>query len=117
MADLTGLFLPSAEERDLNRRLLEQNMEFLLENPDWAPSSLARWPEVMVRLHNRLVPRLPMTSPLGWLDGTTRADEIEKERISALPVDEQLAARLRHARSVHFRCIRTTQVPAGEPIG
>ena len=117
MADLTGPFLPSAEERDLNQRLRAQALEHLVQDPDWAPVGLARWPRAVVRFHNRLVPRLPMTGPLGWLDGTTRADELERERIEGLPADEQAAARLLHARAVHFRCIRTTQVPAGEPPG
>lgn len=117
MADLTGPFLPSAEERELNERLREQNAEFLSENPDWAPPELARWPKAVVGLHNRLVPRLPMTGPLGWLDGTTRADELERERIAELPEEEQAEARLLHARAVHFRCIRTTPVPVREPAG
>ncbi|MBC8195688.1 MAG: hypothetical protein ISR43_08140 [Acidimicrobiia bacterium] len=117
MADLTGPFLPSADERELNQRLKAQALEHLVQNPDWAPSGLGRWPTAMVRFHNRLVPRLPMTGPLGWLDGTTRADELERERIEGLPADEQAAASLLHARAVHFRCIRTTQVPVGEPPG
>ncbi|HJM27423.1 MAG: hypothetical protein QF628_00850 [Acidimicrobiales bacterium] len=114
MADLTGPFLPSTAERELNQLLRAQHMEFLLGQPDWAPSGLERWPDAVVRFHNRLVPRLPMTGPLGWLDGTTRADELERERVDALPADEQAEARLLHARAVHFRCIRTTRVPVGE---
>jgi hypothetical protein len=55
-----------------------------------------------------------MTGPLGWLDGTTSADEMERERIGALSADEQALARLLHARAVHFRCVRTTPVPVGE---
>ncbi|HJL89054.1 MAG TPA: hypothetical protein QF905_01855 [Acidimicrobiales bacterium] len=112
MADLTGPFLPTAEERELNQRLRVQALEHLARNPDWAPSNLARWPRGVVRFHNRVVPRLPMTGPLGWLDGTTRADELERERVDALPADEQAESRLLHARAVHFRCIRTTQVPS-----
>jgi len=117
MPNLTGPFLPSADERELNQRLRAHALEHLVQDPDWAPVGLARWPRAVVRFHNRLVPRLPMTGPLGWLDGTTRADELERERIEGLPADEQAAARLLHARAVHFRCIRTTQVPAGEPPG
>ncbi|MAG03501.1 MAG: hypothetical protein CL406_02650 [Acidimicrobiaceae bacterium] len=115
MADLTGPFLPSAEERELNRRLREEALEHLVRNPDWVPVGLQWWPASVVGLHNRLVPRLPMTGPLGWLDGTTRADELERERVDALPAEEQAEARLLHARAVHFRCIRTTPVPVREP--
>ncbi len=111
MVELTGSFLPSPAERELNRRLLAQNMEFLLENPDWVPENLTRWPEAVVRLHNRLLPRLPMTGPLGWLDGSTWADELERERIDTLSVDKQPTAWLLHERAIHFRCIRTTPVP------
>lgn len=117
MADLTGPFLPSAEERELNERLREQNAEFLSENPEWVPPEMSWWPRAVVRFHNRLAPRLPMTGPLGWIDGTTWSDQRERERIAELPEEEQAEARLLHARAVHFRCIRTTPVPVRQPAG
>ena len=114
MADIAGLFLPSPEERALNRWLRAEHLEHLRGDPAWAPGALARWPRAVVRFHNRLVPRLPMTAPLGWLDGITWADEQERGRIGGLPADEQAAARMLHTRAVHFRCVRTTPLPTDE---
>jgi hypothetical protein len=102
---------PAPADRELNKRLRTEHFVHLDANPDWAPSALRRWPRGVVRFHNRLSPRLPMTHPLGWIEGTTWADDRERERIDGLPDDEQGAARLLHERAVHFRVLRTTTAP------
>ncbi len=111
MAGVFGLFLPSAEERGLNERLLAENHDHLAAEPEWSPPEMARWPRAVVRFHNRVAPRLPMAGPLGWIDGTTWADDRERERIAGLPEEEQADAGLVHARAVHFRSWRTRPVP------
>jgi len=117
MAGAFGMLLPSAEERGLNDRLLAENLDHLVADPEWSPASLSRLPRCLVRLHNRLVPRLPLTGPLGWLDGKTWADDLERERVDSLPEEDRSAARLLHDRAVHFRCVRGTPVPMGKPPG
>jgi len=114
-----GDILPSSAERELNGHLRGEHFDHLVAHPDWAPSALRRWPRSVVRLHNRLSPRLPMTHPLGWIEGTTWADEQERGRIDGLPTEEQEAARLLHERAIHFRVLRTTTPPGwadGGPV-
>jgi hypothetical protein len=106
-----GGLLPSPDEKALNQRLREAHLAHLAAEPDWAPVGMRRLPKGLVRLHNRLAPRLPMTHPLGWAEGTTRADELERERIATLPAEEQEAARNRHERAVYFRVLRTRKPP------
>ena len=103
--------LPSSAERELNKRLRDEHFAHLEGNPDWAPSALRRWPRAVVRFHNRLSSRLPMTYPLGWIEGTTWADDEERGRIDGLPDDEQESARMLHERAVFFRVIRTGSAP------
>ena len=103
--------LPSSAERELNKRLRDEHFAHLEGNPDWAPSALRRWPRAVVRFHYRLSSRLPMTHPLGWIEGTTWADDEERGRIDGLPDDEQESARMLHERAVFFRVIRTGSAP------
>ena len=103
--------LPLSAERELNKRLRADHFAHLEGDPDWAPPVLRRWPRAVVRLHNRLSPRLPMTHPLGWIEGSTWADDRERERIDGLTDYEQEAARMLHERAVFFRAVRTGSPP------
>lgn len=108
-----GALLPTAEERALNKRLRAEHLAYLAENPGWRPSSVRRLPTGMVRFFNRLAARAPMTAPLGWIQGTTQADEVERERIAGLADEaERAAAEHQLARAVHFRCYRPGVPPS-----
>ncbi len=114
-----GDLLPSSAERELNRRLRVEHFDHLADHPEWAPSALRRWPRSVVRFHNRLSPRMPMTHPLGWIEGTTWADDQERGRIDGLPDGEREAARVLHERAVHFRVLRSRSLldPGRDGVG
>lgn len=52
---------------------------------------------------------MPLTAPLGWIDGSTPADDCERQRINAMPEDEQAEARDIHLRAIYGRCFRVAK--------
>ena len=106
MSGATDLYFPSAAARELNGDLRKEHLAFLVDHPDWAPTELGWVPRSLVRWLNRLAPRMPLTTPLGWIDGSTPADDGERQRIDAMPEDEQQEARDVHLRAIYGRCFR-----------
>ena len=115
MSGVTDLYFPSADARELNANLLNEHLAFLAEHPDWAPPELGWVPKPLVRFLNRLAPRMPLTAPLGWIDGNTTADDGEQQRIGSLPEDEQEEARDLHLRAIYGRCFRIGKPLFTEP--
>ena len=106
MSGITDLYFPSADARELNGDLKKEHLAFLTDHPDWAPPGLGWVPRPLVRFLNRLALRMPLTAPLGWIDGSTPADDGERQRIDAMPEDEQQEARDLHLRAIYGRCFR-----------
>ena len=106
MSTLTGFYFPAADARDLNADLRKEHLAFLAEHPAWTPSELDWMPRGLVRFLNRLPSRIPLTPPLGWIDGNTPADDGMRQRISTMPPDEQPEARDVHQRAIYGRCFR-----------
>ena len=106
MSTVIDLYFPSADARELNGDLRKEHLVFLTDHPDWAPPELGWVPRSLVRFLNRLAPRMPLTAPLGWIDGSTPADDGERQRIDAMPDDEQQEARDVHLRAIYGRCFR-----------
>ena len=106
MSGVTDLYFPSADARELNGDLKKEHLAFLADHPDWAPPDLGWVPRPLVRCLNRLAPRMPLTTPLGWIDGSTPADDGERQRIDAMPEDEQREAHDIHLRAIYGRCFR-----------
>ena len=106
MSSVTDLYFPSVDARELNGDLKKDHLSFLAEHPDWAPPDLDWVPKSLVRFLNRLAPRMPLTAPLGWIDGSTPADDGERQRIDGMPEDEQQEARDIHLRAIYGRCFR-----------
>ncbi|MEE2768493.1 MAG: hypothetical protein VX833_04700 [Actinomycetota bacterium] len=106
MAGIPDLYFPSPDARELNRRLLEEHLAFLEEEPEWVPAELRRIPKSVARFLNRLAPRMPLTAPLGWIDGKTPADDHERDRIAALPEGSQTDEGDLHERAIYGRCFR-----------
>ena len=106
MSGVIDLYFPSVDARELNGDLRKEHLVFLAGHPDWAPPELGWVPRSLVRFLNRLAPRMPLTAPLGWIDGSTPADDGERQRIDAMPDDEQQEARDVHLRAIYGRCFR-----------
>ena len=106
MSAVIDLYFPSADARELNGDLRKAHLGFLADHPDWAPPELGWVPRPVVRFLNHLAPRMPLTAPLGWIDGSTPADDCERQRINAMPEDEQAEARDIHLRAIYGRCFR-----------
>ena len=106
MSAVIDLYFPSADARELNGDLRKEHLGFLADHPDWAPPELGWVPRPLVRFLNRLAPRMPLTAPLGWIDGSTPADDCERQRINAMPEDKQAEARDIHLRAIYGRCFR-----------
>jgi hypothetical protein len=100
------LYFPSAESRELNKRLREEHENFLSENPDWVPNELRLLPKVIARTLNKMCPKTPFMVPLGWIDGTTWADLREEERISSFPEAQRNESVEAHKSAIHGRCFR-----------
>ena len=100
------LYFPSAEARNLNKRLREEHENFLTQNPDWVPNELRLLPKIIARTLNKMCPKTPFMVPLGWIDGTTWADLREQERISALPEDQKMVDAEAHKNAIRGRCFR-----------
>ena len=109
MSAVIDLYFPSADARELNGDLRKKHLGFLAGHPDWAPPELGWVPKPLVRFLNRLAPRMPLTAPLGWIDGSTPADDCERQRINAMPEDEQAEARDIHLRAIYGRCFRVAK--------
>jgi hypothetical protein len=106
MSAVVDLYFPSADARELNGDLRKEHLVFLTDHPDWAPPELGWVPRSLVRFLNRLASRMPLTAHLGWIDGSTPADDGERQRINAMPEDEQAEARDLHLRAIYGRCFR-----------
>ena len=106
MSGVIDLYFPSTDARELNGDLRKEHLVFLAAHPDWAPPELGWVPRSLVRFLNRLARRMPLTAPLGWIDGSTPADDGERQRIDAMPDDEQQEARDVHLRAIYGRCFR-----------
>ena len=106
MSGVTDLYFPSGDARELNGDLKKEHLSFLADHPDWTPPDLGWVPRPLVRFLNRLALRMPLTAPLGWIDGSTPADDGERQRIDAMPTDEQQEAHDIHLRAIYGRCFR-----------
>ena len=106
MSGVIDLYFPSADARELNGALRKEHLTFLADHPNWAPPELGWVPRSLVRCLNRLARRMPLTAPLGWIDGSTPADGGERQRIDAMSEDEQQEARDVHLRAIYGRCFR-----------
>ena len=106
MSPVIDLYFPSADARELNGDLRKEHLVFLTDHPDWAPPELGWVPRSLVRFLNRLASRMPLTAHLGWIDGSTPADDGERQRIDAMPEDEQQEVRDVHLRAIYGRCFR-----------
>ena len=121
MSGIPDLYFPSPDARELNRRLLEEHLAFLKEEPEWVPEELSRIPKSVARFLNRIAPRMPLTAPLGWIDGKTPADDHERDRIRELPEESRAEGRGLHERAIYGRCFRvdkpvfTKLTPAAPP--
>lgn len=122
MPNLGNLYFPSVDARELNVELRKKHLAFLADNPDWGPPELGWAPRFLVRFLNRLAIRMPLTAPLGWIDGSTPADENERERIDLMPEESQTEAHDLHQRAIYGRCFRIGKPlyadlsPPAEPV-
>ena len=106
MSGVIDLYFPSTDARELNGDLRKEHLVFLADHTDWAPPELGWVPRSLVRFLNRLARRMPLTAPLGWIDGSTPADGGERQRIDTMSEDEQQEARDVHLRAIYGRCFR-----------
>lgn len=106
MSGVIDLYYPSADARKLNGDLRKEHLAFLADHPDWAPPELGWVPRPLVRFLNRLASHMPLTAPLGWIDGSTPADDSERQRIDTMSEDEQQKSRDVHLRAIYGRCFR-----------
>ena len=106
MSAVIDLYFPSADARELNGDLRKEHLVFLTDHPDWAPPELGWVPRSLVRCLNRLARRMPLTAPRGWIAGSPPAAAGERQRIAAMPEDEQQEVRAVHLRAIYGRCFR-----------
>tara|TARA_B100000686_G_C16339818_1_gene737328 strand:- start:346 stop:726 length:381 start_codon:yes stop_codon:yes gene_type:complete len=116
MNNLTESYFPAQDARELNKRLRLEHFNYLEKFPNWAPNELSKVPRVIIRFFNRLARRLPLTEPLGWIDGKTPADDEERNRIELLLDQEKESAQDLHARAIYGRCFRIRKFNFSEPM-